>query len=194
MWCHRQPRRLAIVRCRSGCGRPGGRYRGAAQCQRLERQRGSGPACAMYLHHCGAIVCDCLATVGVDHEQVTAVRAESALDCRLDGEAGVDVGDDLSSALGLVGAYKDQHVYTEAASSHSPSRSTTIVGVWPPNDMMAVWKKRKLGVGGRGVCKRVGACKDGLGGYQANTAPLCYPPATRSQKLELRGAGAGAAD
>jgi hypothetical protein len=145
MWCHRQPRRLAIVRCRSGCGRPGGRYRGAAQCQRLERQRGSGPACAMYLHHCGAIVCDCLATVGVDHEQVTAVRAESALDCRLDGEAGVDVGDDLSSALGLVGAYKDQHLYTEAASSHSPSRSTTMVGVWPPNDMMAVWKKRKLG-------------------------------------------------
>ena len=64
----------------------------------------------MYLHHCGAVVCDCLATVGVDHEQVTAVRAQSPLDCRLHCETGIDIGDDLSSALGLVGAYKGQHL------------------------------------------------------------------------------------
>jgi hypothetical protein len=150
--------------------------------------------CAIYLHHCGAIVCDCLPAVLIDHEQVTAVRAQGPLDCRLHCEAGVDVGDDLSSALGLIGACKDQHLHTEAAPGHSPSRSTTIVGVWPPNDMMAVGKGRKLRDPLAASMQTIRNLQRWSKGYQANTAPLCYPPATRSQKLELEGAGAGTAD
>lgn len=51
------------------------------------------------LHDCGAIVCDGLLAIGIDHEQVTAIWAEGVLDGPLYGETGIDVGDDLTSTL-----------------------------------------------------------------------------------------------
>ena len=51
------------------------------------------------LHDSRAVVCDCLSAILVDNEQVTAVRAECALDRRLDCGTRVDVGDDLVFAL-----------------------------------------------------------------------------------------------
>ena len=40
----------------------------------------------------------------VDEEEVAAVGSKGGFDGRLDGDAGADVGEDLTSSLGLVGA------------------------------------------------------------------------------------------
>lgn len=59
-----------------------------------------------YLHYCGAVVCDCLLPIFVYHEKIAAIRSKCAFDCRLYGETGVDIGQDLPSALRLVRTYK----------------------------------------------------------------------------------------
>jgi len=58
-----------------------------------------------YLHYGGAIVCDRLSAIFVYHEQITAIWTKCALDCRLHCETGIDVRNDLTSALGLICAY-----------------------------------------------------------------------------------------
>jgi hypothetical protein len=60
--------------------------------------------------------------------------------------------------------------------------------------MMALWKRGKLRDSWARSLQTYRSLQRWSRGYQANTAPLCYPPATRSQKLEMEGAGAGAAD
>ena len=57
------------------------------------------------LHDSGAIVGNSLLAILIDHEQITAVRTEGGLYRGLDCETGIDVGDDLSLALGSVGAW-----------------------------------------------------------------------------------------
>lgn len=57
------------------------------------------------LHHGCAVVGDCLPAIFVDKQEIAAVWAQCAFDGRLNGYACVDVGDDLSSALRLVGTW-----------------------------------------------------------------------------------------
>jgi hypothetical protein len=56
------------------------------------------------LHDSGAVVGDGLFAILVDEQEITSVRAKGRLDGVLYGETGVDVGDDLATALRLVGA------------------------------------------------------------------------------------------
>jgi hypothetical protein len=56
------------------------------------------------LHDSGTVVGDGLLAILIDEQEVTSVRAKSGFDGVLYGETGVDVGDDLATALRLVGA------------------------------------------------------------------------------------------
>ena len=57
-------------------------------------------------HNGRAVVGDCLLAIGVDQEQVTSVRTKCGFYGVLDCEAGVDIGENLSFALGRIGACK----------------------------------------------------------------------------------------
>lgn len=56
------------------------------------------------LHDSGTIVGNGLLAILVDEQEITSVRAQGGLDSRLHGETSVDVGNDLATALRLVGA------------------------------------------------------------------------------------------
>lgn len=99
------PRRLAIGQCRRGCGRRGGRYRGALQCQNKCPAEGVAQRGA-HLHDSRSVVCDGLPAILVHHQEVAAIGPEGRLDRCLNSEAGVDVGDDLALALRGVGSCK----------------------------------------------------------------------------------------
>jgi hypothetical protein len=101
-----------------------------------------------YLHHSSTIVGDGLLAIAVNKQEVTTVWAQSALDCRLHGNTCVDVGDNLTLALGSVGACTSKATMisliqgippncpTGGIEAHGPSFSTTIVGVWPLKAMV----------------------------------------------------------
>jgi hypothetical protein len=83
-----------------------------------------------------------LSAVGIHEQQITTVGTESALDCRLHGDTGVDVGDDLTLSLRSIGAciskaaivstgYGSHQQNCPHWEQHIPSFNTTIVGVWP---------------------------------------------------------------
>lgn len=57
-----------------------------------------------YLHDGSAIVSNGLLAVLVHHQQVATVRTQGRLDGRLNRQTSIDVGDDLSFALGSVGS------------------------------------------------------------------------------------------
>jgi hypothetical protein len=57
-----------------------------------------------YLHDRRAVICNRLLAILVDHQQVAAIGAQRRLDGGLDGQTGIDVGDDLAFALRGVGA------------------------------------------------------------------------------------------
>jgi hypothetical protein len=61
---------------------------------------------ASNLHDGGTIVGDGLSAILVHHQKVTAVRTKSGFDSGLDGETGIDVGDNLSLALRGIGSCK----------------------------------------------------------------------------------------
>lgn len=61
---------------------------------------------ASNLHDGGTIVGDSLSAILVNHQKVTAVGTKSGFDSGLDSETGIDVGDNLSLALGSIGSYK----------------------------------------------------------------------------------------
>lgn len=93
------------------------------------------------LHHRRAVVGDGLLAILVHQQQVPAVGPECALDGRLHGDACVDVRCDLPFALRLVGAWSPPLVCCadprSFAPAYLPSFKTTMVGVWPPKDMVA---------------------------------------------------------
>jgi hypothetical protein len=57
------------------------------------------------LHDSSTVVGDGLLAILVDEQEITSVGAKSRLDGVLYGETSVDVGDDLATALRLVGAW-----------------------------------------------------------------------------------------
>lgn len=63
---------------------------------------------ASNLHDGGTIVGDSLSSILINHQKVTAVRTKSGFDGGLDGETGIDVGDDLSLALRGIGSCKKE--------------------------------------------------------------------------------------
>lgn len=58
------------------------------------------------LHDGSAVVGNGLLAILIDHEQIATVGTESRLYRGLHGETGIDVGNDLTLALGCVGACK----------------------------------------------------------------------------------------
>ena len=56
------------------------------------------------LHDSGTVVGNGLLSILVDEQEITSVGAKGGLDGGLYSETGVNVGDDLAAALGLVGA------------------------------------------------------------------------------------------
>jgi len=71
-----------------------------------ESRSRQGRAGRSNLHDGGAVVGDGLLAILVHHEQVAAVGAQRGLYRGLDGQAGIDVGDDLALALGSVGPWR----------------------------------------------------------------------------------------
>lgn len=63
-----------------------------------------------HLHNGGTVVGNSLSAILINHQQVAAIGTESGLDGGLHGETGVDVGDDLTLALGSIGACRGDRV------------------------------------------------------------------------------------
>jgi hypothetical protein len=59
-----------------------------------------------YFHYCRSIVGDCLLAVAVNKQQVSSVRSESALDCRLHCDTGIDIRKNLALSLRGIRAWK----------------------------------------------------------------------------------------
>lgn len=68
---------------------------------RRHAQRCSGFA---NLHNGCAVVGNGLSSILIHHQQITSIGAESRLDGGLDSQAHVDIGDNLSLALGGIGS------------------------------------------------------------------------------------------
>lgn len=65
---------------------------------------GSGVNNVKQLHDSGTVVGNGLLAILVDEQEITSVGAQGGLDGRLHGETSVNVGNDLATALRLVGA------------------------------------------------------------------------------------------
>jgi hypothetical protein len=63
------------------------------------------PIISTHLHDCSSIVRNGLSAIGIDKQEITTVRTESALDCCLHGDTSIDVGDDLALSLRGICAY-----------------------------------------------------------------------------------------
>lgn len=60
---------------------------------------------ASNLHDSRAIVGNSLLAIFIDHEQVPAIGTQGRFDSGLNGETGIDIGDNLTFALGSIGSY-----------------------------------------------------------------------------------------
>lgn len=56
------------------------------------------------LHDSCTVVGDGLSAIFVHHQKIPAIRAKCRLDGRLNCETGIDVGNDLTLALGSIGS------------------------------------------------------------------------------------------
>lgn len=88
---------------------------------------------SIYLHDGRAIIRNCLLPIAIHQQEIAAVRTKCSFDRSLNSETSVDIGDDLSLALGLIGACIFISLDVGKSFHDEPSFRTMMVGVCPPN-------------------------------------------------------------
>ena len=63
-------------------------------------------------------------TVCINEEEISTIRTECRLDCILNRETGVDVGEHLAAALGGIGPYKSSEKFSQHLPELCPSPKT----------------------------------------------------------------------